>query len=276
MYYTYRDIIGLLRERGIEDAQYEARVLISELCGIGIADILADPTRIYESDALTDAVERRVTRYPLQYIIGEVGFCHGIFSVNESTLIPRPDTEMLVEYVSERIEKNGYFADLCTGSGCIAVSVLMNRPDLRCVATDICDETIATAKINAERNGVADRIELFKADVNCPEELTKKTDRLFDAIISNPPYIPSDDIKMLDAELGYEPHIALDGGKDGMDFYRNIIDGYRKTVKKGGFMFFEIGYDQREAIISAAADRGLECRVERDLGGNDRMAVIDL
>ena len=81
---------------------------------------------------------------------------------------------------------------------------------------------------------------------------------------------------MLDAELEYEPHIALDGGKDGMDFYRNIIDGYRKTVKKGGFMLFEIGYDQREEIISVAAARGLECRVERDLGGNDRMAVINL
>lgn len=276
MYYTYRDIIGLLREGGIKDAQYEARVLISELCDIGMADILADPTRIYESDVLTDAVKKRAARYPLQYIIEEVGFCRGIFRVNESTLIPRPDTEMLVEYASECIEKNGYFADLCTGSGCIAISVLMNRLDLHCVATDICDETIATAKINAERNGVADRIEFLKADVNRPGELTKKTDRLFDAIVSNPPYIPSGDIQMLDAELGYEPHIALDGGEDGMDFYRNIIDGYRKTVKEGGFMLFEIGYDQREAMISVAADRGLECRVEKDLGGNDRMAVINL
>ena len=276
MYYTYRDIIGLLRESGIKDAQYEARVLISEICGIGAADILASPTRVYVSDALTDAVKKRAARYPLQYIIGEVGFCRGIFRVNETTLIPRPDTEMLVEYASEHIEKNGYFADLCTGSGCIAISVLMNRPDLHCVSTDICDETIATAKINAGRNGVADRIEFLKADVKCPENLTKKTYRLFDAIVSNPPYIPSKNIQMLDVELEYEPHIALDGGEDGMDFYRNIIDGYRKAVKKGGFMLFEIGYDQKEAIISVAAERGLGCRVEKDLGGNDRMAVIDL
>lgn len=207
---------------------------------------------------------------PCAYVLGEWFFYRNIFRLNEACLIPRPDTERIVEKAVSLIPRNGVFADLCTGSGCIAVSVLSERPDLRAFAFDISERALEAAKENAELLGVSDRIEFFCADLLLSDPLGE---RLFDCIISNPPYIKTSDLSALPL-LAYEPSIALDGGSDGLTFYRRFIRKYEKNLSLSAPFIFEIGYDQRLDIERLAEENGFSCSVERDWGGNDRVAVL--
>lgn len=218
---------------------------------------------------------------PLAYVIGEWYFWRQTYRVTPDVLIPRADTEHLVEQIISRLPRGGRFLDLCTGSGCVAISALCDRNDARADAVDISSGAVKIAKYNAENHGVADRCKIFCADAKegaCAEFLRKEngTDSgVYDIIVSNPPYIQSDVIETLSVQVKAEPRGALDGGTDGMDFYRAFLSLYPPLLKQGGTILFEIGYDQAELIKEAAyAASASECTVLRDFGGNDRVAVI--
>lgn len=273
---TYGKICEILMDSGIENAALEAKILIEYFCGVSPSRIHSQPDAEYESPELFEAVDRRCEKYPLQYIIGEWYFYGERYKINENCLIPRSDTEMLVEYAIKNLPKNSHFADLCTGSGCIAISTLVHRPDSTCTAVDLFEATIDVARENAKLNGISEigrRINFRICDLLLPNQLGDET---FDAIISNPPYIRTAVVDTLDKELFSEPRAALDGGSDGLDFYRSIISNFKERISPGGFFLFEIGYDQRDDIISIAASHGLDCEVKNDLSGNPRMAIIKI
>jgi len=211
------------------------------------------------------AVRRLQDREPLAYVLGEWYFYDETYRVSPACLVPRPETEHLVEELIKRLPKGAVFADLCTGSGCIAISTLAHRPDCRAVAVDLSEEALALAKENAALNGVSDRITFQHADVLSGNALGNAD---FDAIVSNPPYIVTEVIDTLEPEVLCEPRMALDGGEDGLIFYRVLVNDYRKNVKENGFLLFEIGYDQGEALRALCP-----CEIKRDYSGNDRVAL---
>ena len=267
---TYYEICARLSAVGIEEAAFEASVLLEHFCGVSAASLPLRREEDFSTAALSEAVARREQHEPLQYLIGVWGFCGQEYEVNRHTLIPRADTEVLVEEALRRIPRGGQFIDLCTGSGCIAVSTLCMRRDTRAYAVDLFGETLEVARRNAARNGVADRLQFLQADVLQPLSL----DERFDAILSNPPYIRTEVVKTLAPELAFEPSAALDGGEDGLIFYRAILSLHRKLLKPGGVILFEIGYDQGEDLRRLATAHGLDCRIVRDLGDCDRVAVL--
>ena len=247
-------------------------MLICHFCGINKAELLLKRDEDFCSPELEKAVKQRASHYPLQYILGYWDFFHETYRVTEDTLIPRQDTEKLVELAIRILPPKARFADLCTGSGCVAISTLASRPDCTAVAVDLFPKTLDVARENAESNGVGARLGFLRADVLKPDfmnELGK-----FDAILSNPPYIEREKLSLLDEELSFEPDTALDGGDDGLDFYRVIIREYGKYLSDDGFMLLEIGYDQAKAISAIAFDAGYKCEVYKDYGGNDRVAFI--
>lgn len=246
-----------LAAAGIENARFEAQLLAEGLSG----------------EALFAAVQRRCDGYPLQYILGEWDFYRETYEVSEDCLIPRADTELLVEKAVALLPSGARFLDLCTGSGCVAISTLCARPDVSAVGVDLFEGTLALAKRNAERNGVADRFTPMQADVlqEPPAELKRGS---FQAIVSNPPYIRAEVIPTLQKEVQYEPMAALCGGEDGLDFYRSILDKWMCLLAKDGFVLLEIGYDQGEALIGLGRKKGLTASVFADLGGNDRVVLL--
>ena len=267
---TRSELIAALLECGSDEAHSEAKIILEELFGIPYSKQMADISHEYDTKALLNIIERRKKHEPLQYIIGHAYFCNEKYILNEDCLIPRSDTELIVYKAAEALGAHASFADLCTGSGCIAISLLALRPDIRGVALDISENAIKAAKENSELNGVSERLCLSVADVfNSPLGSQK-----FDAILSNPPYIPTSVISSLTPEVKSEPRRALDGGDDGMDFYRFIVANYKKNLKKGGFFLFEIGYDQEQSIIETATRQAMACRVFRDMSRNPRAAII--
>lgn len=225
---------------------------------------------VYKGDELEDALKKYGSGIPAAYIIGEWEFFGIPFKVNENCLIPRCDTERVVEKAISLCKENAKIADLCTGSGCIAISILKNRPDVFATAVDISEKALDLAKENAERNGVSDRIEFLHCDVL--SDVPK--DRFFDLIVSNPPYISKKDMEVLDEYVKKEPALALFGGDDGMDFYKAIIEKYAPALLPDGKFVFEIGYDQGEKIRILAKKNDFSCKVLKDYSGNDRVAVI--
>lgn len=208
---------------------------------------------------------------PEAYIKGKVYFYNEVYTVTPDVLIPRPDTERVVDKVIEYMPRGGRLLDLCTGSGCIGISVLNARPDCTCVAVDISESAIEIAKQNAILNGVDDRIKFITADINTVDIIEK-----YDIIVSNPPYVKTDEISKLDSSVkDYEPHCALDGGDDGLDFYRLILNKFKSNVKTGRLLIFEIGYNQAEDIKNLCYDM-TSVKIYKDYGGNDRVAVINI
>ena len=263
---TLFELKETLARGGIPDPETDALLLLTHVFGITNAACRADPNKDYDSPALHAAVKRRLRREPLQHILGEVWFYDEKYEVSADCLIPRADTELLVEEAIRLLPPNAHFADLCTGSGCIAVSVCAHRKDLRATAVDISEAALAIAARNAEKNGVRDRISFLHDDLLTPHA----ADRIvFDAILSNPPYIPTEVVGTLAPELAFEPSIALDGGADGLVFYRALLRHFHAPL-----FLFEIGYDQKEAILLLAKQHGYDAKVCRDLGGNDRLAVL--
>lgn len=248
------EVRAALLSAGIENAAQEARMLCEAFSG----------------EALERAVARRATRYPLQYILGEWGFFRESYEVNESCLIPRPDTEILVEQAVKMLPNGARFLDLCTGSGCVAISTLASRPDTTAVAVDLFEDTLEIAKRNALRNGVAHRLEFVQADVLKPPRVVGP----FHAILSNPPYICNAVVPTLESEVHCEPAAALCGGEDGLDFYRAMLQHWRCLLAPDGFFLFEIGYDQAEALRALSEAAGLHVQVFRDYGGNDRVVLL--
>lgn len=225
-----------------------------------------------QEEAYFKAIGELIQGKPLQYITGQQEFMKMKIQVNEKVLIPRADTENLVEEVIQIAKKNKAkkILDLCTGSGAIAISLAKYIEKSQITATDISKEALSMAKLNAKNNQVEEQINFVISDLF--EKLPKEP---YDMIVSNPPYIKREIIKTLDKEVQKEPMIALDGGTDGLAFYRSIICQADQFLKKGGYLCFEIGYDQKKDVIGLIKQKEQykNTYVKKDLNGNDRVIV---
>lgn len=272
---TYPEIAEALRNAGIEEAEYEARLLIARYCHRSMAEILSSRQADYAESGLLDAVRERQTRRPLQYIFGEWPFWHETYRVREGCLIPRPDTETLVAAAVSRLSARTVFWDLCSGSGCVGISVLASRKDLKCVSADIEPVALELTAENAKRNGVEKRIFVTSLDVmqgdfsEIPDAYARPS-----AILSNPPYIPSGEIDGLSEEVCKEPRVALDGGPDGLRFYRRLIETGAKKLGPDGKMLMEIGAGQAPALLRLAESFGFRASFEKDLSGIERVVIL--
>ncbi len=269
---TYNEICMRLAAAEIENNRGEAAMLICRFADITKAELFGMHDVDFDIPELSDAVNKRCSHYPLQYILGYWSFCHETYHVTEDTLIPRQDTEKLVELAIKILPHGARFIDLCTGSGCVAISTLAARHDCRAVGVDLFPRTLSIAGENAEHNGVGERLGLLCADVLDPSFMDNLG--VFDCILSNPPYIESKKLSSLDKELSFEPDAALDGGDDGLKFYRTIISSYGKYLSDGGFMLLEIGYDQAKSVAAISREFGFACEIFKDYGGNDRVAYL--
>lgn len=215
--------------------------------------------------------EERLTGKPLEYITKSACFFGLDFYVDERVLVPRADTEIIVEKAIE-LSGGGKIADICCGSGCIGLSVLKNVNGATADMFDISEGACEVSRENARRLGLSERANILRQDVFSPDFLSGG--EKYDIIISNPPYIRTEVIKGLSAEVKSEPHIALDGGDDGLVFYRRLLDVCPKALADGGAIIFEIGYDQAADVTAEAEKHGLSGEVFRDYGKNDRCIVI--
>lgn len=282
---TYRELYekgkSALATAGIDEAELDARLLLEFVCGTDRNTLLVhgdrDVTPQEEADYIM-LLHKRESRYPLQQLTGVQNFMGLDFCVNEHVLIPRQDTEILVEEVLQNLHDGMHILDMCTGSGCILISLLHYSNNCTGVGADISAEALEVAKQNAARllegeiriipdmDGVHE-IELIKSD------LFENISGQFDIIVSNPPYIQTSVIDTLMPEVrDHEPRLALDGSEDGLLFYRKIVQESVIYLKQGGMLFFEIGYDQGEAVSQLMEQSGfLEVRVIKDYGGLDRV-----
>ena len=211
-------------------------------------------------------IEKRAAHIPLQHLTGKQNFMGLDFLVNEHVLIPRQDTEILVEEIMRDLHDGIRILDMCTGSGCILLSLLHYSNDCVGVGVDVSEDALAVARQNADR--LAEKQAVF-----IQSDLFEKVEGSFDLIVSNPPYIRSQEIAGLMPEVReHEPHLALDGKNDGLHFYREIIKEAMLHLKRGGQLFFEIGYDQGEAVQALLAANGYtEIAVVKDYAGLDRV-----
>lgn len=271
---TFREAVSMLQKAGIESARAEASILFEKLCNVSSARLPLVYDEDFESEELCEAIARRCDHVPLQYILGSWEFFGLDFLVTPDCLCPRPDTEITVETAISLLPQNARFLELCTGSGCISVALCKSRGDVSGIATDKFAKTLDVARKNVSKHGVENRLTLVCADLF--DEPGYIGEQSFDALISNPPYIPAADIERLAEEVKREPMAALDGGEDGLDFYRHIVREYAGYLKPHGVMIFEIGYDQGKALCEIARQNGYSCRIVKDLGQNDRVAIIEI
>ena len=265
---TFSEICDKLARGGVESPAFEAGELICHFERVSRALVrFCD----YSSAELLSAVERRTQGEPLQYIIGEWDFFGYTFKVSPACLIPRADTELLCEYICKNAPVGGVFADLCTGSGCIAIAALKERPDLRAVAVELYPETLELARENAYLLGVSDRIEFILGDAT--EDILSGE---FDMIVSNPPYVTAEEMQDITREVEKEPRHALTDGGDGLSIIRKIIEHSPAHLKDGGTLAIEFGWKQGNAVTEIANENGLFCNILRDIEGRDRVAIIKI
>lgn len=258
-----------LQKAGITDAELDARLLLEFICHTDRNALYAHGDQEIEDEKMQDflqLIEKRAVHIPLQHLTGEQNFMGLDFLVNEHVLIPRQDTEILVEEIMRDLHDGIRILDMCTGSGCILLSLLHYSNDCSGVGVDVSEDALAVARQNADR--LAEKQAVF-----IQSDLFEKVEGSFDLIVSNPPYIRSQEIAGLMPEVReHEPHLALDGKDDGLHFYREIIKGAMPHLKRGGQLFFEIGYDQREAVQALLAANGYtEIAVVKDYAGLDRV-----
>lgn len=265
---TLREAEELLSAAGIDSPRDEARLIFRLVGGVPQHETVSLDSEC-DSPLVFKAVNRRAERVPLEYITGRADFYRESYKVNESVLIPRPDTEILVDYGVKNLPRGAYFLDLCTGSGCVALSILNNTRDTTALAVDISESALAVARENARELGLSDRIEFMRADVT---EIAHT--RSAYAVFSNPPYVSDSAYEALEPEIYKEPKIAFLGGADGCDFYRTLTPLYRDIIDKDGFIAYEIGYDQGDLLREIAGTCGMHCEIIRDLGGRERVAVL--
>lgn len=258
-----------LQKAGITDAELDARLLLEFICHTDRNALYAHGDQEIEDEKMHDflqLIEKRAVHIPLQHLTGEQNFMGLDFLVNEHVLIPRQDTEILVEEIMRDLHDGIRILDMCTGSGCILLSLLHYSNDCSGIGVDVSEDALAVARQNADR--LAEKQAVF-----IQSDLFEKVEGSFDLIVSNPPYIRSQEIAGLMPEVReHEPHLALDGKDDGLHFYREIIKGAMPHLKRGGQLFFEIGYDQGEAVQALLAANGYtEIAVVKDYAGLDRV-----
>ena len=265
---AYEFGIEKLTGAGIEEARSDTLLLLDGICHLTRNDILLHGEEVLEDNlvqAFMEALSKRCERIPVQYITGVQNFMGLDFMVNEHVLIPRFDTEILVEEVMKQLHDGFSILDMCTGSGCILLSLLHYSNDCVGVGVDVSEGALAVAKQNCEKLGLSASFIL--------SDLFTNVSGKYDIIVSNPPYIRSDVIPTLMEEVkGHEPVLALDGMEDGLYFYRKIIEGSSQYLNGGGMLFFEIGYDQGEDVSRLMEESGYkDVQVKKDYAGLDRV-----
>lgn len=304
----YRELylygVKQLEEAGIAEAKLDARLLLEYVCGTDRNTLLAHPEFLVEKEwekSYVNQIKNRAKRIPLQHITGTQEFMGLRFYVNQDVLIPRQDTEILVEEVMPHVHDGMSILDICTGSGCILISLLQYSNDCKGVGVDLSEKALETAKRNAEeilgkrgmqvfmgnafpvRNEIhflqGDLLKPLEAALLCKSENESADNERsmgkikFDIIVSNPPYIPTKIIAGLEPEVAlHEPFIALDGGEDGLSFYRRIIRDVPRYLTRGGKLFFETGHDQGEAVSRLLEDAGfVDIEIKKDYAGLNRV-----
>lgn len=266
---------SILAAAGVPEADLDARILLEYVCNTNRNDLLVHGDREVsreQEEIYLEHITKRKERIPLQHITGEQCFCGLDFKVNEHVLIPRQDTEVLVERVLKDLKPGMKILDMCTGSGCILISLLSLCKGCTGVGVDVSKDALEVARENAERllggcRGSEGGVCFIHSD------LFVKVDGTYDVIVSNPPYIPSDVICTLMPEVkNHEPILALDGTKNGLYFYRQIVEKSPAYLKAGGRLYFEIGHDQARAVSTLMAAAGFEKIEEiKDYAGLDRV-----
>ena len=261
--------IALLKETNIENPSLDARILMCHTLSCDELYLTVHRDRHLtqsEQDAFFSLIKRRMSNEPVGYITGTKEFMSLEFNVDKNVLIPRPDTEILVEKVMSEVKSaNPVIIDMCTGSGAIAVSLAKYIPNACVLGLDISEDALKVAKTNSQKNGADVTFE--KHDVLKPySKITA------DAVVSNPPYIPTDDLNGLMSDvIDFEPSIALDGGVDGLLFYRAIIKNIDSCLKDGGLLAFEVGAGQADDVAYLMEERFSSVTLEKDLAGIDRV-----
>ena len=263
------------KEKGIESPRLDAEVLLSHILGrerIYLYVHFDEPLEPAELARYREAIKQRVQRVPIAYIIGEKEFMGLTFKVTEDTLVPRPDTEILVQAAIERLRARGdapRFADIGTGTGAICLSVLHFLPKAQADTVDISPAARAVAEENAASLGASDRITFHTGDLLAP-----LAGQCYDAILSNPPYIPDGDIAALAPEVRLkEPHTALAGGRDGLDFYRRLTSDAPALLKDGGFLAVEVGIHQAAPVAALAVPSFSRTEILKDYAGIERVVI---
>ncbi len=262
-----------LEAAGIESARLDAEVLLAHILNCKRLYLYVDAVKNLNPAQVSrfeNLIEQRIKKIPVAYLTGQREFMGLNFVVTPAVLIPRPDTEILAQVAIEKLSavKNSTFADIGTGSGAICVSILKYLKNATASTVDISKDAIDCATFNAEKFGVDDRITFHVG--NLFEPLRGK---IFHAVISNPPYIPTSDLSKLQDEVQREPQIALDGGVDGLDFYRKIADDAPKFLYSGGFLAVEIGINQADAVKNLFAKNFVDIEIVRDLAGIERVVT---
>ncbi|NEX95289.1 peptide chain release factor N(5)-glutamine methyltransferase [Caulobacter sp. 17J65-9] len=272
---AWTDAQQRLKAAGVDSPAIDARLLLEAASGATRLDILTDPYRELSAEqagALEGYVERRLKREPVARILGRKGFYKILLGVTADVLVPRPDTESVVDVVLQAFpEAMGFtMLDLGVGSGAILLAVLAERPAAKGLGVDVSEEALAVARENASNLGLADRAAFLRGDWTAG-----LGDESFDLVVSNPPYIRTAEIETLDPEVrDHEPRLALDGGPDGLDAYRLLAPEIMRVLKPGGVFAVEIGWDQSaevEALFKAAG--GDQVRTAKDLATKDRVVT---
>lgn len=276
---TYRECYEqgcrTLQAAGIEEATLDARLLLEAVCGTDRNDLLAhgeQPVMSQAEEKYLNWIRQRAEHIPLQQLTGEQDFMGLTFSVNEHVLIPRQDTEILVEEVLKELHDRMRILDMCTGSGCILLSLLHYSNDCEGLGVDLSAETLEVAGQNVLKVLTPEKAEHAHF---LQSDLFEKVEGKFEIIVSNPPYIASAEVEKLMPEVrDHEPRMALDGTEDGLHFYRRIIKEAGKHLVNSGMLFFEIGYDQGQAVSELMRAQGYrEVQVVQDYAGLDRVVL---
>ena len=271
-----------LRAAGISDGRREAEWLLAHALGCSRLDLYRSNRTAATDDqdrTFSALLERRIAREPLQYLLGTQEFWGFQFRVTPDVLIPRPETEQMIETALARFPSTDsplLLLDLCTGSGCLGVALARLYPNARIVATDLSGAALEVARQNAAVHGVEKRIRFLQGDLFDPLRDTDLPGRV-DAIVSNPPYVPTPDLAGLQPEVRlFEPRMALDGGRGGLDFYPRILAGARNILRPGGALFLEVGIHQADRVREAAEGAGWRwTETVRDLAGIPRMIHLE-
>ena len=258
-----------------QDSEVDARWLLAELLGCSMTELLLAQEKLLSDEMylrFMNGIQRRLAGEPLQHILGYQNFYGYDFKVSGHVLIPRFETEELVEKTISLIKDKGMkiVIDMCCGSGCIGITLLKECADIHVYGIDVSNEAIMATHENSLNLDVSDRLTLYESDLflDVPKMHV-------DIIVSNPPYIPTETIHSLSTEVkDQEPNLALDGGMDGLDFYRRIVVEGKPYLKEGGYLLFEIGHDQMEAVCKLMEENDYkDVRGYKDLSGNDRMVI---
>jgi len=275
---------GFFQKKGVDQPRLSAELLLAHVLNVPRIKLYTDFERVLDERLLTqyrELVRRAVEQEPIAYLTGKAYFFNLEFSVTRDVLIPRPDTETLVENVLQTVRhqsglETARVLDLCTGSGCIAAAIAKNLKAVRVLAIDISEAAVAVSKKNIEQLGLADRVIVEQGDLF--EPLSRVVDpRPFDLIVANPPYIPTNQIETLDKSVkDFEPVSALDGGIDGLIIHRRILQRAADHLTAAGRVFLEIAFDQGPAMREIATAHELfdDVRILKDYGGNDRVITM--